>query len=423
MRLEPTNGTSEFDYDVELLGISKVFGTTSAVRDLTLRVERGIFFSLLGPSGCGKTTTLRLIAGFEQPTTGRVMIRGTDVAGLPPYRRDVNTVFQSYALFPHMSVTDNVAYGLRQRHIGRTEIRRRVQEALEMVRLVGVEARRPSELSGGQQQRVALARALVNRPTVLLLDEPLSALDLKLRKEMQAELKTLQHTVGITFIYVTHDQEEALTLSNRIAVMNAGRLEQEGTPAEVYERPQTRFVADFIGLTNFITGTVRELHSYGSADTVSRQVVVSTAIGEVICAGIQPEVTNNERVTLTLRPERVQVVAPDISMDKGWNFVTGIVMQATFLGPQHEYRVRVGDTTGGQEITVRQQNMGVLTDVAALEGHDIGPDRVWQTFGPGERVSLVWRHEASLILREPGADRQQEESAGKQASAPYASKV
>jgi len=354
MRLEPMNGSLELNYDIELLGISKVFVTTPAVRDLTLQVERGIFFSLLGPSGCGKTTTLRLIAGFEQPTTGRVMIRGVDVAGLPPYRRNVNTVFQSYALFPHMSVSDNVAYGLRQRHISRTEIRRRVQEALEMVRLVGVEARRPSELSGGQQQRVALARALVNRPTVLLLDEPLSALDLKLRKEMQAELKTLQHTVGITFIYVTHDQEEALTLSNRIAVMNAGRLEQEGTPAEVYERPQTRFVADFIGLTNFITGTVRELHAYGSAGTVSRQVVVSTAIGEVICAGSQPEVTNNERVTLTLRPERVQVVAPDISMDTGWNVVAGIVMQATFLGAQHEYRVRVGGTTGGQEITVRQ---------------------------------------------------------------------
>ena len=184
MRLEPMNGSLELNYDIELLGISKVFVTTPAVRDLTLQVERGIFFSLLGPSGCGKTTTLRLIAGFEQPTTGRVMIRGVDVAGLPPYRRNVNTVFQSYALFPHMSVSDNVAYGLRQRHISRTEIRRRVQEALEMVRLVGVEARRPSELSGGQQQRVALARALVNRPTVLLLDEPLSALDLKLRKEM-----------------------------------------------------------------------------------------------------------------------------------------------------------------------------------------------------------------------------------------------
>jgi spermidine/putrescine transport system ATP-binding protein len=191
MRQEPMNGASASTYDVELLGISKVFGTTPAVRDLTLKVERGIFFSLLGPSGCGKTTTLRLIAGFEQPTTGRVLIRGTNMAGLPPYRRDVNTVFQSYALFPHMSVADNIAYGLRQRHASRAEIRRRVHEALEMVRLVGVEERKPSALSGGQQQRVALARALINRPTVLLLDEPLSALDLKLRKEMQVELKYL----------------------------------------------------------------------------------------------------------------------------------------------------------------------------------------------------------------------------------------
>src|SRR5712691_3393575 len=273
MRLEPMNEASEPIYDVELLGISKVFGITPAVRDLALRVERGLFFSLLGPSGCGKTTTLRLIAGFEQPTTGRVMIRGVDMVGLPPYRRDVNTVFQNYALFPHMSVADNIAYGLRQRHVSRSEVRRRVQEALEMVRLVGVEARKPSELSGGQQQRVALARALVNRPTVLLLDEPLSALDLKLRKEMQVELKTLQRTVGITFIYVTHDQEEALTLSNRIAVMNAGRLEQEGTPSEVYERPQTRFVADFIGLTNFITGRVRKFYTDEPAGADSRQGV------------------------------------------------------------------------------------------------------------------------------------------------------
>jgi len=222
-----------------------------------------------------------------------VLIRGTDMAGLPAYRRDVNTVFQSYALFPHMSVADNIAYGLRQRHVSRSEISRRVQEALEMVRLIGVEMRKPSELSGGQQQRVALARALVNRPTVLLLDEPLSALDLKLRKEMQVELKTLQRTVGITFIYVTHDQEEALTLSNRIAVMNAGCLEQEGTPAEVYERPRTRFVADFIGLTNFITGTVREIYAGESTGADSRKVVVSTAIGEIICNGIQPAVKRN----------------------------------------------------------------------------------------------------------------------------------
>jgi spermidine/putrescine transport system ATP-binding protein len=423
MRQEPMNGASASTYDVELLGISKVFGTTPAVRDLTLHVERGIFFSLLGPSGCGKTTTLRLIAGFEQPTTGRVLIRGTNMAGLPPYRRDVNTVFQSYALFPHMSVADNIAYGLRQRHVSRAEIRRRVHEALEMVRLVGVEERKPSELSGGQQQRVALARALINRPTVLLLDEPLSALDLKLRKEMQAELKTLQRTVGITFIYVTHDQEEALTLSNRIAVMNAGRLEQEGTPTEVYERPQTRFVADFIGLTNFITGTVGESRADSPAGAGARQVVVSTAIGEIICAGIQPAVTNGERVTLTLRPERVQVVAPDTPVHSGWNLVPGVVMQATFLGAQHEYRVRAGDTSDGQQITVRQQNLGTLTDVAELEGHNIGLDRAWHAFGPGERVLLTWRHEASLILREPGADAQQEESAGGKAPTPYASKV
>ncbi len=423
MRPEPMNGALETSYDVELLGTSKVFGTTPAVRDLTLHVERGIFFSLLGPSGCGKTTTLRLIAGFEQPTTGRVLIRGTDMAGLPPYRRDVNTVFQSYALFPHMSVADNIAYGLRQRHVSRSEISRRVQEALEMVRLIGVETRKPGELSGGQQQRVALARALVNRPTVLLLDEPLSALDLKLRKEMQVELKTLQRTVGITFIYVTHDQEEALTLSNRIAVINAGCLEQEGTPAEVYERPRTRFVADFIGLTNFITGTVRETYAGESTGADSRKVVVSTAIGEIICNGIQPAVKRNERVTLTLRPERVQVVAPNAPRRTGWNVAAGIVLQATFMGAQHEYRVRVGDSAGSQEITVRQQNMGTLTDVATLEGHDIGPDRVWQTFGPGEPVSLVWRHEASLILREPGAEMQQGESAGKQVPASYASKV
>src|SRR5713226_3901731 len=411
------NGASEPIYDVELLGISKVFGITPAVRDLALRVERGLFFSLLGPSGCGKTTTLRLIAGFEQPTTGRVMIRGVDMVGLPPYRRDVNTVFQNYALFPHMSVADNIAYGLHQHHVGRTEIRRSVQEALEMVRLVGVEARRPSELSGGQQQRVALARALVNRPTVLLLDEPLSALDLKLRKEMQAELKALQHTVGITFIYVTHDQEEAITLSNRIAVMNAGRLEQEGTPEEVYEHPQTRFVADFIGLTNFISATVRATGGSG------RRVVVSTPIGEITCTGIQPAVTNGEYITVTLRPEKVIVLPPDAPARQGWNSVPGIVMQATFLGAQHEYRVRVGDAAGGQEITVRQQNSGLLTGAEESESHDTGQDSGWYVFGPGQRVLLAWRHEASLILREPGAHALHEERTGDRAPTPSASNV
>jgi spermidine/putrescine transport system ATP-binding protein len=423
MLSKPTSEPPVPFYDVQLTDISKAFGATWAVRGLTLQVERGIFYSLLGPSGCGKTTTLRLIAGFEQPTAGQVLIRGIDVAGLPPYRRDVNTVFQSYALFPHMSVADNIAYGLRQRHMGRVEIRRCVNEALEMVRLVGADKRKPGELSGGQQQRVALARALVNRPTVLLLDEPLSALDLKLRKEMQSELKTLQRTVGITFIYVTHDQEEAITLSNRIAVMNAGRLEQEGTPTEVYERPQTRFVADFIGLTNFIAGTVRESYAYRSGSTSSRRVVVITAIGEIICGGLQPEVVSGERVTLTLRPEKVQVLASDTAAPGDWNVVGGVITQATFLGAQNEYRVRVGDGSGGQEITMRQQNMGALTDVKVLDDQDIGLHGGWRVFGPGEHVNLAWRHEASLLLRESSPEAWQKNSVGRQVPDPHASVV
>jgi spermidine/putrescine transport system ATP-binding protein len=423
MLSKPTSEPRAPFSDVQLTNVSKAFGATWAVCDLTLQVERGIFYSLLGPSGCGKTTTLRLIAGFEQPTAGQVLIRGVDVAGLPPYRRDVNTVFQSYALFPHMSVADNIAYGLRQRHMGRAEIHRRVNEALEMVRLVGADKRKPSELSGGQQQRVALARALVNRPTVLLLDEPLSALDLKLRKEMQSELKTLQRTVGITFIYVTHDQEEAITLSNRIAVMNTGRLEQEGTPTEVYERPQTRFVADFIGLTNFIAGTVRESYAYRSGSTSSRRVVVTTPIGEIICGGLQPEVVSGECVTLTLRPEKVQVLAANTPAPGDWNVVGGVITQATFLGAQNEYRVRVGDGSGGQKITVRQQNMGALTDVNVLENQDIGLHGEWRVFGPGEHVNLAWRYEASLILRESSAEAWQKDSAGGQVPDPHASVV
>jgi spermidine/putrescine transport system ATP-binding protein len=380
--------------DVELQNVTKAFGAAMAVRELSLRVERGVFFSLLGPSGCGKTTTLRLIAGFEQPTSGRILIRGTDVAGLPPYRRDVNTVFQSYALFPHMSVADNIAYGLRQRHVSRSEIHRRVAEVLDMVRLAGAEERRPAQLSGGQQQRVALARALVNRPTVLLLDEPLSALDLKLRRGMQNELKEMQHAVGITFIYVTHDQEEAITLSNRMAVLNAGQLEQEGVPAEIYERPQTRFVADFIGLTNFLDGTVSEVD--GS------HILIETSIGRVVASGNQPGVARSEQVTLTLRPEKLQMLPPRLEADgalppgaaSGWNEVPGIVTQATFLGAQIEYRVRAGDPDG-PEITIRQQNIGTVTGSPILGG----PGGEWRAFGPGESVTLTWRWEASLILR------------------------
>ena len=425
MRSEPSDRGASPAYDVELLDVSKVFGTLPAVRDLTLRVRRGTFFSLLGPSGCGKTTTLRLIAGFEQPTTGHIMIAGEDVAGLPPYRRDVNTVFQHYALFPHMSVADNVAYGLRQSRVGRAEVRRRVGEALVMVRLSGLDNRRPAQLSGGQQQRVALARALVNRPTVLLLDEPLSALDLKLRKEMQAELKVLQQTVGITFIYVTHDQDEAITLSNRIAVMNAGRLEQEGTPEEIYERPQTRFVADFIGLTNFIDGTVVESTPDPAAGEGARRVVVRTDLGPIVCAGPQPAVAPGEAVTLTLRPEKVRLLPADTPVGEGWNTTQGVVTAATFLGAQNEYRVRVGGTgdtsTTGHEIMVRQQNVSTLTDVAEPESRDGGLDMGWRVFGPGERVTLAWRREASLILREPGTSAAQAERVAGPAPASRAS--
>ncbi len=247
--------------DVEILGVTKRFGDVTAVDRMDLSIARGEFYSLLGPSGCGKTTTLRMIAGFEQPSEGEILLDGKPIAGVPAYKRHVNTVFQHYALFPHMDVARNVGYGLRQNKVGKDEEQRRVIEALSLVRLAGYEKRRTWEMSGGQQQRVALARALVNHPTVLLLDEPLGALDLKLRKEMQLELKALQREVGITFVYVTHDQEEALTMSDVIVVMKDGRIQQQGGPEELYERPLNRFVADFIGTSNFITGTVLEAHA------------------------------------------------------------------------------------------------------------------------------------------------------------------
>ena len=248
---DPGARTAE-DLDVRLVGVSKHYGEVAAVKSLDLEVKRGEFFTLLGPSGSGKTTTLRMIAGFEEPDTGRVELAGKDVTGLPPYDRSVNTVFQDYALFPHMSVGDNVAYGLRVKGVGKEERRRRASQALATVRLAGYEDRRPNQLSGGQQQRVALARAIVNEPRVLLLDEPLGALDLKLREQMQLELKGIQGQVGITFIYVTHDQEEALTMSDRIAVFNEGGVEQIGAPTEIYEKPDNAFVAGFVGVSNLL---------------------------------------------------------------------------------------------------------------------------------------------------------------------------
>src|ERR687896_90695 len=282
---------------VRLQGVSKRFGNLTAVREMDLDIPRGEFFTMLGPSGCGKTTTLRMIAGFEEPTEGSVLLDGEDVTGQPAFRRPTNTVFQSYALFPHLSVERNVAFGLERKRVSKDEVRTRVAEELERVGLEAEARRKPAQLSGGQQQRVALARALVNRPAVLLLDEPLGALDLKLRKAMQAELKRLNREVGATFVYVTHDQEEALTMSDRIAVMNEGRILQLGTPGEIYERPRTRFVADFIGQTNFLEVDVTGLD--GTAVDVG--LPGSGPLRTRIPDGIEPQ----GRMTLAVRPEKI----------------------------------------------------------------------------------------------------------------------
>src|SRR5436190_9694923 len=281
------------DPTVRLERVSKHFGDLVAVRDLDLDIGRGEFFTLLGPSGCGKTTTLRMVAGFEQPTAGRVLIEGEDVAGLPSYKRPTNTVFQSYALFPHLSVSENVAFGLRRKKVPKSETKERVQAELERVGLAAEINRRPNQLSGGMQQRVALARALVNLPKVLLLDEPLGALDLKLRKGLQVELKRIQRDVGITFVYVTHDQEEALTMSDRIAVMNRGKIEQIGDPEEVYDRPSTTFVAGFIGVSNLMPGVIRKTGQNGEVELDSG-VNVSTEVD-----GFSP----GERCRAIVRPE------------------------------------------------------------------------------------------------------------------------
>lgn len=359
------------EYDVELRGVSKRYGRALAVDHVDLRVGHGEFYSLLGPSGCGKTTTLRLIAGFERPDEGQVLIGGRDVAGSPPYRRDVNTVFQHYALFPHMTVAENVAFGLQQRKVPAEQIAGRVAEALEMVRLDRLGHRRPAELSGGQQQRVALARALVNHPTVLLLDEPLGALDMKLRKEMQVELKALQQQVGITFVYVTHDQEEALTMSDHIAVMSGGRVLQEGAPREIYEHPATRFVADFIGLTNFLDGEVVELKD--------NRVLVKIGDGLKVWCDSQAAPTPGSAVTVGVRPEKIEIFeqAPTAVL----NCWRGQVVSGVFLGEQTEYLVRLDH---GSEVVVRRQNLRI---------NGSGP-----AAAPGSFVYVAWPPDVSLVL-------------------------
>jgi len=349
--------------DVEIVDVTKQFGDVTAVDHMSLAIASGAFYSLLGPSGCGKTTTLRMIAGFEQPTSGEILLAGVPIAGVPPYRRQVNTVFQHYALFPHMDVAQNVGYGLRQRKVARAEEQRRTSEALSLVRLGGYEKRRTWELSGGQQQRVALARALVNRPTVLLLDEPLGALDLKLRKEMQLELKALQREVGITFVYVTHDQEEALTMSDVIVVMRDGRIQQQGQPEELYERPVNQFVANFIGVSNPVPGRVV------SFDSATRRAVVESA----------RDLRLQGRVTA---PDRLGIdPAGTASRGSAWIELEGQVRQGTYLGDQTEYRV---DTAQAGELVVRRQN-------AAGADREAG-------FGPGDRVVVSWHEEANLVL-------------------------
>ena len=367
--------------DVEIADVTKRFGDVVAVDRMNLRIQHGEFYSLLGPSGCGKTTTLRMIAGFEQPSEGEIFLAGQPIAGVPPYRRNVNTVFQHYALFPHMNVAQNVGYGLRQRKVDKAEEARRVGEALELVRLGGYGTRRVWEMSGGQQQRVALARALVNRPTVLLLDEPLGALDLKLRKEMQLELKALQREVGITFVYVTHDQEEALTMSDTIVVMRDGRIQQQGGPTELYERPVNHFVAGFIGSSNFLGGTL-----LGAADGAGR-ARVRTERGLELSGFVtdrEAEPAAGTEITVAIRPERMEVrPGSDVAAEPsaGWHEIAGTIHQGTYLGDQTEYRI---ETDQAGEVIVRRQN-------AAGTGGALGA-------GPGDAVVVRWHEEANLIL-------------------------
>jgi putative spermidine/putrescine transport system ATP-binding protein len=335
-------GTATATASVRLAAVSKHFGAFAAVDRVTLDVARGEFFSLLGPSGSGKTTCLRMIAGFERPTSGRIHLMGEDVTGRAPYERDVNTVFQDYALFPHMTVQENVEYGLRVKRVAREERRTRAHEALALVRLGELAGRKPSQLSGGQRQRVALARALVNRPSVLLLDEPLGALDLKLRQEMQIELKHIQQTVGITFVYVTHDQEEALSMSDRLAVFNHGRIEQIGTPADVYEQPASEFVANFVGTSNVLGGG------------------------------------------LAIRPEKLRLEAAGYVPGTGEYARSGTVEDVVYLGPVTRYVVRLADGSA----------LGVLTQNLAQTSTQVRAAR-------GRPVEVVWHGESAVAIPTP----------------------
>jgi spermidine/putrescine transport system ATP-binding protein len=351
----------------------------TAVDHIDLEVNEGEFFSLLGPSGCGKTTTLRMIGGFEQPTSGRIELQGRDVTWLPPYQRDVNTVFQNYALFPHLTIYENVAFGLRRRKVSKDEIRSRVTEMLRLVELPGYENRKPNQISGGQAQRVALARALVNKPAVLLLDEPLGALDLKLRKQMQVELKRIQQEVGITFIYVTHDQEEAMTMSDRIAVMNMGRYEQLGDPEILYEKPQTRFVAGFLGVSNLLPAT-RDGGDNGYAglrldDGTAVRVPNSLLDGR------------SGAIALGVRPEKIRLSEPKDDVPSGANRLAGVITDASYLGVSTQYIVKLPND---RTVTVYEQNVQRATKA-----------ELWTS---GENVQLSWLPEHSFVVTDTPAE-------------------
>jgi spermidine/putrescine transport system ATP-binding protein len=373
---------------IELVGVEKAFssahGDVRAVEHVDLRIAEGEFFSLLGPSGCGKTTTLRMIAGFEEPTNGQILLHGRDMVGVPPYRRDVNMVFQQYALFPHMDVFENVAFGLRRKKVPKDELRRRVTEALQLVELEGREKRRPRQLSGGQQQRVALARALVNRPRALLLDEPLGALDLKLRQAMQLELKRIQREVGITFVYVTHDQEEALTMSDRLVVMNAGRIEQLGSPRELYERPGTSFVANFIGTSNIVTGRLDRRGDGWALGGLGPDERVLVAGADAVQPGQEAEIA--------VRPEKIVLRAETDPPPPERCALRAKVTEVVYLGTSTQYRTV---TDAGQSMAVYRQNAASTPGTEVLVGQ-VG----W----------LEWSPEHSYVLGEPaeaeeGADQ------------------
>ena len=349
--------------------VRKRFGQVTAVDDVTLSIGEGEFFSMLGPSGCGKTTTLRMIAGFEVPDEGRILLQGRDVTTVAPAQRPVNMVFQQYALFPHMSIADNIAFGLKVKRVPRDEHRRRVEEILRIVGLEGFERRRPRQLSGGQQQRVALARALVNRPAALLLDEPLGALDVKLRKQMQLELKRIQNELGTTFVYVTHDQEEALSMSDRIAVMNGGRVEQIGSPREIYEHPETGFVADFIGSLNAIEVTVDEL--------VGGYAVARLGDGERVVVPVDAGVRPGFTLRVAVRPERVQIGPPGDPVPDGGSSLQGSIVEIVYLGMYTQIHV---ETRAGRLIS-----------------HRIA-DETTRSLTDGSQVQLSWEPEHASVL-------------------------